>query len=403
MPDIVEVPRGTEGLSRMKWEYELARTGDSELLCFGTADMDFRSPEPILEALSGLIARGHLGYPYIPETYYQTIHDWLMRAAGWVVNVKTCTANNVGIYPAVWALIDALTMPGDEIIYQSPVHFCFREMIVANDRVAVPNPLCRVRAASGEDSYTMDFDQLESCFTEKTRIVWICNPHNPVGRAWNREELTRLGEICARHDVLIVSDDVYCGLLYPGTRYVPVASLSPELSARCVTCYSPSKSYNTTGMKYAFIITENPELLRKYLGSLHRLDLDYGFNTFGIAATTAAYGACDSWLESLMAYVGENLALVRACVQNEMPNVRLSTPDSTYFAWLDFSCLQLPPEELAAFFETKARVLIANGAPLGPGGEHHIRLNLGCTHDTLRAGLSRIAAAYQARMKSLNG
>ena len=385
------------GMNRMKWEAEIRRTGYEDLLCFGTADMDFRSPEPILNAIRQIADVGHLGYPCLTDSYYEAIDSWLLDNSGWAVDSRICSAPNVGIYTAVWCILDALTQPGDEVIIQTPVHFCFNQMLRDNGREPVVNPLvCR------EGRYEMDFEGLESCFTERTRLFWLCNPHNPVGRAWTCEELSRLAAICESHNVFILSDDVYCGLVYPGYCYTPIASLSEAVSKRTITCYSPSKSYNTTGVKFSFVIAENPELLERYNRSLKKLDLNYGLNLFGIGTSIAAFRECGPWIRCLMEYVENNYRYTVRTVRGRMPLADIAMADSTYFAWIDFRCLRFPDGEIGSFFEREAHVLISPGDELGPGGEGFIRLNLGCRRAVLEEGLARIADAYEKRLFSLN-
>lgn len=388
--DLFERPVNRSGLSAMKWEAEIARTGYSDLLSFGTADMDFASPQPVLDAVCAVAKSGHLGYPFIRDSYYRAIEDWLLRTAGWKVDARACTDVGVGIYFSVWVILDALTEPGDEVIIQRPVHSCFAQMVRDNGRTVVANPL-----KLAGNRYAIDFEQLERCFTPKTKLFWLCNPHNPVGRAWTGEELQTLGEICLRHGVWILSDDVYCGLVYPGHRYTPIASLSRELSERTVTCYSPSKSYNTTGIKFSYVLTENPELLDRYNRSLQKTDLHYGVNSIGLAVTEAAYNHCDRWLADLMRHVERNHRLLTDFVAERMPGAAVTEADATYFGWIDFRGLGVPSKELTGIFEREAHVLLVDGASLGPGGEGFIRINLGCTEETLLEGLSRIEKVYR--------
>lgn len=376
----------------MKWEAEWAKAGSRDVLCYGTADMDFPSPEPILQALQTVIRTGHLGYPYIRPSFYEAIEGWLARHTGWKIDAPQEIACNVSIYTSVWNLLDALTEPGDEVIIQTPVHFCFREMIEANFRKAVFNPL-----VCSDGRYTMDFAQLERCFTERTKIFWLCNPHNPVGRAWSREELTKIAEICKKHDVWIVSDDVYCGLLYEGASYIPIASVSEDAAMRTVTCFSPSKTYNTTGVKFSFVVAQNPELMAKYKASLHRLDLDYGINALGLAVAEAAYGQCDSWVSELMAYVQQNHAAVCQAAQ-QMPNVTVFPAEATYFAWMDWRGTGLDDDGLCRMLRESGLVL-ESGASLGPGGSGFLRMNLACPRSVLQAGLERLTAGYNKYSK----
>lgn len=375
-----------QGLQRMKWEAEYDRTHDPSLLSFGTADMDFKSPDPILQAIRKVADIGHLGYPYPTQDYYNAIENWLKKTGHWTIDARKCSAVNVGIYTAVWCVIDSLTQPGDEIIIQTPVHFCFQQLIRQNNRKVVMNPLVQ-KEPGGE--YSMDFEQLEQCFTKNTKLFWLCNPHNPVGRAWKKDELRKLGEICLKHKVKILSDDVYCGLLFPNTIYTPIASLSKEISQNTITCYSPSKTYNTTGIKFSFIVTESNELLQKYTNSLGKLDLTYGVNQIGIATTIAAFNECDNWISELMFYIQDNYTYLKDTVHAQLPSVYVTQSDSTYFAWIDIRSLNLSDEIIANFFEKEAHILISPGAELGVGGKGFIRINLATSRSILDKGIQR--------------
>lgn len=383
-------PLQVQGLQRMKWEAEYDRTHDPSLLSFGTADMDFQSPEPILQAIHNVADMGHLGYPYLTQEYYSAIENWLKKIGHWTINARKCSSVNVGIYTAVWCVIDSLTNPDDEIIIQTPVHFCFQQLIRQNGRKVVMNPLIQ-KESGGE--YTMDFEQLEECFSEKTKLFWLCNPHNPVGRAWKKDELEKLGEICLKHGVKILSDDVYCGLLFPNTNYTPIASLSEELSQNTITCYSPSKTYNTTGIKFSFVVTESKELLQKYINSLAKLDLTYGVNQIGITTTIAAFNDCDDWINDLMHYIQNNYFYLKNTIQDHLPSIYVTQSDSTYFAWIDIRSLNLSDEMIANFFEKEAHILISLGKELGLGGEGFIRVNLATNRSILDVGIHRFIEA----------
>ena len=392
MKELVPLALEGSGLNRRKWEEEWMLNNDPSLLSFGTADMDFKAPQAILDAISGVVEKGHLGYQFIPDEYYKAIEDWLEELSGWKIDAKSSTSHNVGIYMSIWMILEAIASPGDEVIIQTPVHFCFKEMLKDNGLVPVENELKRMG-----DSYTMDFEDLERCFSPRTKAVWICNPHNPVGRAWSRGELERLAAICLKHDVVIISDDVYCGLLYDGASYTPVASLSPEVSQRTVTCYSTSKIYNTTGLRYSFIVTESKDLMEKYITVLHRLDMTYGISTIGIVSTTAAFTKAGSWLHEVMEQVQENYKVLEDAA-GRLSGVKLFKPDATYFAWLDLSCLGLDPGELGERLLKDAHLVVENGAHLGKGGEGCIRVNLGCGESTLRRGLERLTGFYNTIM-----
>lgn len=227
-------------------------------------------PLPILNAMKVVIDTGHLGYPLASDAFYQAIHDYFLRTAAWDINTRLSVGQNEGVYLSAWNILDTFTKPGDKVTILTPVHFCFRQMLNLNNRVAIECPLLY-----DNGKYTINFDYLEFCLSSGSKICWICNPHNPVGRVWTKEELLRIGELCIKYGVLIMSDDVYCGLTFPSVHYTPIASLSKEISYRTITMYSTSKSYNTTGLRHSFVVTENPELFKQYNDSMKKIGINY--------------------------------------------------------------------------------------------------------------------------------
>ncbi|MBP2369572.1 MalY/PatB family protein [Pseudonocardia parietis] len=388
-PDFDEVlPR--HRLSTAKWEMEIARTGDPGILCFGTADMDFRSPPAVRRAIRDVADTGHFGYPFTPQSYYDAIVQHYARR-GWTVP-EEWLSSHVGIYASMQPLIEILTRPGDGVVFQSPAHHIFEELIRANGRVPRINPL----AAAG-DTYTMDLDHLASVVDDRTRLLLLCNPHNPVGRVWTHSELLALHEFCASRDIRILADEVYYGLLYPGVSFTPMASISHSASMNTVTVTSASKSFNLTGLTHSLVICENRKILDAYHDELKKTNVYFGGSMMGIVATEAALRHGDDWLRSLMAYVGGNLDLLRSWAAEHAPGVRVHRPEGTYFAWLDCAAWGLDDEAVVEFLESAARIVVSPGHRLGPGGTGHIRLNLACPRSTLVAGLERLGAALAHR------
>lgn len=385
-------PMDRSQLSSMKWEAEIARKNDPDLLCLGTAEMDFRSAPAILHALQSVVDAGHFGYPMKRASYYDAIIGYFQRRFGWQVQ-KPWIASNVGIYPSMQPIIEELTEAGDEIVYQPPVHHIFPEIIVAAGRAAVANPL---RLNAGR--YEMDFDDLAGKITARTRMLLLCSPHNPVGRVWSRDELSRLSEICVANGIIVVTDEVYCGLIYPNVTFTPFAAVSPVASMTSITLVSASKSFNLTGLKHSLVITENPKFRDAYLRGLKRNNLYFGGCIFGQAATEAAFRDCDEWSDAAVAYIRDNYEHLKAFLKNHLPEVSLTEPEATYFAWLDFTRLGMADEELKSLLEDGAHVNATMGAPLGPGGEGHIRVNLATQRNILDQALWRLSDAFrQAR------
>lgn len=384
-----------EGLSRLKWEYNQEKLAYSDLLCFGTADMDYRSPEPILDALRAVLDRGHLGYPMVPDAYYEAIHGWLMQTASWDVDARVCVAQNAGVYMAAWSALQILTRPGDRVTVMTPVHFCFQEILRLNGRMVLESPLLLKNGG-----YEIDFASLEACLASGSRVLWLCNPHNPVGRAWTREELERVAALCLKYRVWILSDDVYCGLMFPGRRYVPVASLSKEISYRTVTLYSVSKTFNTAGLRHAFIVAENPEFFKQYTELLTSMNLHYGQNLMGIVATTAALTACGDWVRSVMEGVAQSHRMMAERFATHTPSCRVLPAEAGYFAWIDLRALKVRPQMLSYLLEQEEHIIVENGYPLGKGGAGFIRFNLATSQENVLEGTDRLLRFCARHLRS---
>ncbi|HFQ6995000.1 TPA: MalY/PatB family protein [Klebsiella pneumoniae] len=377
-----------EGLSTSKWEFEFDRKQDKTLLPFGTADMDFKSPQPVIDALTAAAQRGHYGYPYKPESYYESIINYHDRKFGWKIE-KEWIQSGVGIYSSMGGLVQELTDEGDEVVYMTPVHHIFAELITANRRVAVP-----VELTPAHPTYNIDFDKLRDSITPRTKLLFLCNPHNPMGRIWSRDELATLQDICIINGIIIISDEVYAGLLYKNESFTPLASISRESSLNTITVTSASKPFNLTGLKHSLVISENMEFQKKYLDAQRRTNMYYGGSTFGQIATEVAFSpACDEWSQAVVAYVEENLLYTQSFFSKYFPDVLLYKPQATYFLWVDFSSFNMTNDELISFFEDQAHIIVSNGLYLGKQCGNFIRLNLGCPREQLARGLERIMAA----------
>ena len=376
-------------LSTVKWEMEIEQKGDPSLLCLGTAEMDFKAAPPILDALARVARTGHFGYPYKPDSYYESVIGFFARNFGWHIE-RPWIANNVGIYPSMHPIIEELTNPGDEIIYQTPVHHIFQEVIACSGRTPVANPLRKL-----DGRYEMDLVDLANKVTKRTKLLLLCSPHNPVGRVWSSEELLQLHQFCLDRGIVVISDEVYFGLIYNDVKFVPFASVSHEASTNSITVLSTSKSFNLAGLKHSLVIAENPALLDAYKKGLMKNNLYFGGCIFGQAATEAAFREGDSWLRSVMDYVEGNFSFVENFLRHHFPEVAVTRPEATYFAWLDCSRLAPTSEDLRQLIEDQARIAVTYGEALGPGGEGHIRLNLATSRSTLAAGLDRLATAAE--------
>ena len=381
------IAASSDGLYRKKWEAEIEAASMPDLLSFGTADMDYKAPGPVLSALGEVIARGHLGYPETTDEYYQTTEAYFKRTADWSFDARTSVIQNLGIYLAAWNVLDIMTGPGDQITILTPVHFVFKKVILAAGRRVIECPL-----KNEGGNYTIDFSRLEACFASGSRMLWFCNPSNPVGRAWSKEELSALAALCIRYHVFVLSDDVYFGLVLPGARYTPLAALSKEISYQTVTLYSVSKSYNLAGLRHSFTVIENPEIMKRMREEQDKMGLVYGQSIMGMAAQNAALSACDAWLAALMEKIRYFRSLMEETLRRYGKEARLTPADATYFAWIDLRGLKLPPKQLKEILLREAHILVENGADFGKGGDGFIRWNLACSEENLKEGLERFAA-----------
>lgn len=382
-----DVVLSRDQISTAKWEMEIDRLGNRELLGFGTADMDFRSPKEISEALQNTARVGHFGYPFKQPAYYEAMIGFYKRKFGWEIK-REWISHSTGIYPSMRPLIDQLTNEGDEIVYQSPVHFQFKNIISANKRVALANPL-----AVKNGRYEMDFEHLESVVSPRTRMLLLCNPHNPVGRVWTPEELKRLADFCVARNIIVLSDEVYCGLLFKGQQFTPFASVSKSASMNTVTLVSASKMFNLTGLKHSQVVTENPELMATYLEGFKQDASGYGGSLFGQVATEVAYRDCDGWLDRLMHYVTGNYEFACEFLRRELPDITVYDMESTYFLWLDLSKYGISDADMRKHFEDKFGLVLNYGIDLGPGGEGCVRFNIGAPRSLLIQGLDRLKQA----------
>lgn len=385
-----DTPIDRTHLSRMKWEYELERSNNPDLLCFGTADMDFASAPVIVDALVQTAQHGHYGYPHRPDAYYDAIIGYYQRHFGWHIE-RHWIQPNAGVYAAMAGVIAELTENGDEILYQTPVHHVFKELIELNHRVAVANPLI-----NKDGKYTMDLAHLRSVITPRTKLMLLCSPHNPVGRIWTATELRQLVDICAEHHIIILADEVYCGLLFPGTSFTPIATVSPAAAQQVITFMSASKSFNLTGLKHSFTVTPHAAHTATCQMAARRWSLGYGLSQFGVVASEAAFRAGDNWSAAVMQYIATNYHEVAAYCATHLPDVRITRPQATFMLWMDFRALPVPHATLHTFFEVQANVLVVNGAALGDDGIGFIRLNIGAPRSVIQQGLERIAVACRA-------
>lgn len=357
-----------------------------DLFPAGVADMDFRVAPCITDAIAKRAAHGVYGYETVPDGLIPALTGWLNKRHGWSVD-PTHILRAPNVLNALAMAANCFTEPGDGIIVQPPVFFDFADIIADSGRQMVENPLILP-----DGRYEMDFDGLERIARDpRTRMIFLCNPHNPVGRVWTAEELARVGVICRRHAVLVVSDEIHGDITFPGHPYTPFASISEEDALNCITCLSPAKSFNIAACCSAFAIVPNETRRIALQAENSRLTVNKN-NAFASVAMQAAYAGGASWLDAVLVYLQGNLDLVRRRFV-DIPEITLIEPEGTFLLWIDFRGLGLDPDDLTAFIRLEAGWSITRGIAFGPQGAGFGRLNIACPRTRLARALDRLVAA----------
>lgn len=355
------------------------------------ADMDFRTAPAIIDSLQKRVAHGIFGYTRVPDAYYDAVTSWFSRRHGWDIDREWIIYTS-GVVPAVSAVIKALTVPGDKVIVQTPVYNCFFSSIRNNGCEIVSNPLRRTA-----DTYEMDFDALERCAADpRAKVMLLCNPHNPAGRVWTPDELTRLGNICLRNGVTVVADEIHCELVYQGFKYTPFASLSDAFLHRSVTCVSPSKAFNIAGLQIANIMAFDNDL-RSRIDKAININEVCDVNPFGVAATIAAYNEGEEWLNQLVDYLHGNYEAMAEFCRRELPEFSITRLEGTYLVWMDCSSLGMPSDALEHALLDDARLWLNAGTMYGAEGEGYMRWNIACPRSVMLDGLNRFLNFVRSR------
>ena len=370
------------GTASLKWDS--ATTPD--VLPMWVADMDFKTAPSVIAALRRRVEHGIFGYVRVPDAYYEAVTGWFARRHGWTIDRQWMIYTS-GVVPAVSAVIKALTRPGDKVVLQTPDYNCFFSSIRNNECTLVSNPLKRVG-----NTYVMDYDDLDAKLADPAvKLLVLCNPHNPVGRVWHRDELVRLGEMCIRHGVTVVADEIHCELVYEGHRYTPFASISDDFLRHSVTCFSPSKAFNIAGLQIATIVAADAEV-RGRIDRAINVNEVCDVNPFGVEATIAAYNEGGEWLDALLAYLKGNydyMAHYCACHLADFPITEL---EGTYLVWMDCRALCGDSVALEQQLIDGTRLWLNAGAMYGVEGEGFMRWNLACPRSVLNEGLDRFAS-----------
>lgn len=376
-------PTDRRGTDSYKWD----SAPETDIIPLWVADMDFETFPAITEALQRRVAHGIFGYTRVPEAYYEAVCNWFGKHHGWHINREDIIYTS-GVVPAVSAVIKALTLPGDQVIVQGPVYNCFFSSIRNNGCETVSNSLIYNKE---ELRYEIDFDDLERKLAhERARLMLICNPHNPGGRVWTRDELTRVAELCRKYGVRVVSDEIHCELTLYDNEYVPFGSLPDELSHGSITCCSPSKAFNTAGLQIANIVCRDAEV-RNRIDRAININEVCDVNPFGVIALQAAYSDEGyEWLTQLRAYISSNYDLLRERFARELPKCKVMRMEGTYLAWIDCSELHISSDKIEEMLMHENKVWVNAGSMYGTEGAAFIRINMACTSELLNEGITRI-------------
>jgi len=381
------IPR--EGTNSVKYEFRKRMFGKEDVIPIWVADMDFRTPDFIMDAIRKRAEHEIMGYTIRPDSFYEAIINWNLRKHGWNIQ-KDWISFSPGVVPAVNMAVMAFSNPGDKIIIQPPVYHPFYHTITNHGRKILKNPL---KLENGR--FNMDFDDLRNKIDDQTSMILLSSPHNPGGSVWHKKELEELGQICKENGITIISDEIHADLILYENKHTPLASISKDLADITVTTMAPSKTFNLAGLSTSYVIASNPDLLKKYNKALEKTHVWHG-NIFGSVALQAAYNYGSDWLEQLLDYVEGNINLVDSFFKERLPEVKVIIPEATYLVMLDFSELGLSNEALKKLLIEKAGVGMNDGASFGKEGDGFQRMNVACPRAVVEKALTNIEKAVKS-------
>jgi len=375
-----------EGTNCIKYDLLEETFGETDLIPMWVADMDFNTPDFIIKAIHDRLNHKIFGYSFRPPEYYLSIIDWIQSRHNWHVE-KEWISFCPGIVPALNICTLAFTNPGDSIIVQPPVYFPFFSAVESHGRNIIYN-----RLVESAGKWIMDYDSLITEINDRTRMIIISNPHNPIGRVWTPDELMKLADICIRKNILILSDEIHCDLILPGYSHAPVANLSEKIAEITITCIAPSKTFNLAGLSTSSVIISNPLLRKSFSRIVENLHIGNG-NIFGTIASISAYSNGHKWLDALLDYIDHNIDFVEDYCRKMIPEIIPVHPEATYMIWLDCRKFGMDGKALRNFFTEKAGIGMNEGSSFGPGGEGFMRMNLATTHQTVMKAMEQIEKA----------
>lgn len=378
------------GTNCIKKDLLKERFGREDLIPLWVADMDFKTPDFIMEAIRKRCEHEILGYTFAGEEYYGSIVNWLKEKHGWSVD-KSMIGFVPGIVPALAMCVNCFTKPGDKVIIQPPIYPPFFSVPKLNGRIVVNNPLI-----SENGTFHIDFEGLESVCDSDTNMLLLCNPHNPGGKAWSEEELKRLAEICEEKGIFVVSDEIHADLILPGKKHVPFASVSKKAAMMSITLMAPSKTFNVAGTGTSFYVAENPDIKNKFASFLAKNEFAHG-SIFAYTVTQAAFENGMDWLKQVTEYIQKNIDFVDDYLKKNIPSIKAIIPDASFLVWLDCRELNLKQSDLVSLFINDARLALNDGTSFGEEGEGFMRLNVGSPLSVLEKALNQLKEAIDRR------
>ncbi|NBJ69270.1 MULTISPECIES: PatB family C-S lyase [Clostridia] len=385
---IFEIQHDRKNTRSVKWDMLAPVFQTDDVLPMWVADMDFKAPDKVNEALIERAKHGIYGYTMVDDAIKASIVNWINRRHQWKINPNWLSFSP-GVVTSLHMAVQAFTEPDDKILIQTPVYTPFYHVIKSHGRQIVKNPL-----RYEDNYYQIDFNDFEEKLKQGVKAFILCSPHNPVGRVWKREELEELSRLCLAYNVLIISDEIHCDLTFPDEIHIPIASLSEEINNRTITCMSPSKTFNLAGLQASYVITANKELREKLNDQLSKQGV-HGLNTMGNTALEAAYMHGDHWLDELRQVLKSHKEYVQKMFQAQIPYITVTNSEGTYLLWIDCSTLKMEPDALRKFMIQEARVGLNTGNDYGEEGSSFMRMNIACPRVTLEEGVDRIIQAIQ--------
>jgi len=364
--------------------------GSDDVLPMWVADMDIETPVFVMDAIADRVKHPILGYEEITDSFFESQIQWIKHRHGYEMN-REWMFYSPSVVASINLCIQAFTEIGESVVAISPVYFPFYSSVTNNDRVLIKNAL-----VEKDGFYTMDFDALEACIQAHTKLLLLCSPHNPVGRVWTQDELQRLGDICVRHDILVLADEIHSDLIFKGSKHTPMASISKELENRTITCYGPGKTFNMAGLSVSTVSIANEDLRKKFIKVYKSVHFAEG-TVFGHVGFEAAYTKGKTWLDELLEHLQGNIDYFDMCLKEYMPSITMRKPEGTYLVWLDCRGLGLDYKGLKSFFFEEAKLGLSTGLSFGKEGEGFMRINLATPRSTVEEAVSRLHSAYALR------